>query len=130
MAYTRSITIADASFDDVVDRTEAALGEEDFGVITEVDVRATFQEKLDEDIGEYRILGACNPGKAYEGIQQDAELGALLPCNVVVYETDEGITVSVVDPEALLGVADDPAFDSLAAEVSESFDRVLETLAD
>lgn len=129
MAYTRSITIVDDSFDDVVEQTEAALSDEGFGVITDVDVQATFREKIDEEIGAYRILGACNPEKAYEGIQQDAELGALLPCNVIVYESADGITVSVVDPEALLGVADDPAFDSLAAEVSESFDRVLETLS-
>ena len=132
MSYTMDIELS-GDFDHVVDRTEAALSEEGFGVLCDIDVRAAFAEKLDldETFRQYRILGACNPALAHEALGEETKLGALLPCNVVVYETDDGtVGVSAVDPTTLLGVVDDADFDHLAEDVRERFDRVLASVAD
>jgi len=128
MDYTKQKRL-DGSFDEVVERTIDALGAEGFGVLCDIDVQATFAKKLDEEFRQYRILGACNPPLAHEGLNEELELGALLPCNVVVYEDDDGsIVVSAVDPAQLVGIADNPELDSIATEVSERFDRVLDSL--
>jgi uncharacterized protein (DUF302 family) len=124
-------TRADGSFDAVVDATVAALQDEGFGVLCDIDVQATFAEKLDADFRRYRILGACNPPLAHEGLCEEPELGALLPCNVIVYESDGGgVTVSAVDPGRLVGITGDPALDSIADEVRERFERVLDAVGD
>ncbi|MDS0292615.1 DUF302 domain-containing protein [Halogeometricum luteum] len=128
MSYTTRKQV-DGQFDDVVDRTVGALEDEGFGVLCDVDVQATFAEKLDEEFRRYRILGACNPQLAFEGLQEEIELGALLPCNVVVYEGDDGsVTVSAVDPGRLVGMADNSDLDSIAEDVSERFERVFDAL--
>ncbi|KPN29123.1 hypothetical protein SY89_03357 [Halolamina pelagica] len=128
MEYTRQRHV-DGAFDDVVDRTIEALGDEGFGVLCDIDVQATFAEKLDEEFRQYRILGACNPGLAFEGLGTEVELGALLPCNVVVYEEDDGgVVVSAVDPEQLLDVTENDDLESIGVEVSERFERVLDSL--
>ncbi|ESP90140.1 hypothetical protein K933_01227 [Candidatus Halobonum tyrrellensis G22] len=119
----------DGEFDAVVDRTTDALSDEGFGVLCDVDVRETFAKKLDEEFRRYRILGACNPELAYDALETELRLGALLPCNVVVYETDDGeVGVSAVDPETLLGVVGDADLDSIATDVRERFERVLDAL--
>lgn len=128
MAYTTQKRV-DGDFDAVVEATTAALEDEGFGVLCDIDVRATFAEKLDEQFRQYRILGACNPQLAYDGLGDELELGALLPCNVVVYETDEGdVAVSAVDPKRLVGVTDNSDLDPIAEEVAERFERVLDAL--
>ena len=130
MTYTTSERV-DGSFDEVVDRTIAALEDEGFGVLCDVDVRATFAEKLNEEFRNYRILGACNPELAHDGLQDDLDLGALLPCNVVVYEGDDGdVVVSAVDPTRLVGLSDDPALEPMAAEVDDRFARVLSAVVE
>jgi uncharacterized protein (DUF302 family) len=121
----------DAEFDRAVETTMDALGDEGFGVLCDIDVRATFEEKLDREFRQYRILGACNPALAHEGLTEEPGLGTLLPCNVVVYETDDGeVVVSAVDPRELVGVAGNPALDSIATEVHDRFERVLTVVAD
>jgi uncharacterized protein (DUF302 family) len=128
MEYTVQQQV-DGEFDDVVERTIDALGDEGFGVLCDIDVQDTFEEKLDEEFRRYRILGACNPSLALEGLEEETELGALLPCNVVVYERDGGdVVVSAVDPERLVGVAGNDELDSIAEEVGDRFDRVLGSL--
>ncbi|WP_123538443.1 DUF302 domain-containing protein [Halosimplex salinum] len=128
MEYTVQQQV-DGEFDDVVERTIDALGDEGFGVLCDIDVRATFAEKLDEEFRRYRILGACNPALALEGLEEEIELGALLPCNVVVYERDDGdVVVSAVDPERLVGLAGNDELDSIAEEVGDRFERVLGSL--
>ncbi len=118
-------------FDDVVDATIAALEDEGFGVLCDIDIQATLEEKLGEEFRQYRILGACNPPLAHEGLTEEIELGALLPCNIIVYETDDGdIVVSAVDPQQLVGIADNDALDSIATEVTERFERVLAAVTD
>lgn len=130
VTYTNTKRVA-GEFDAVVDDVIDALGDEGFGVLCDIDVAGTFEQKLDvDDYRQYRILGACNPALAKDGLDVDLDLGALLPCNVVVYEADDGTSVvSAVAPEALLSLADTDEFDDLEAEVTERFDRVLASLA-
>ena len=130
MEYTIRASVA-GEFDDVVDRTIDALEDEGFGVLADIDVQATFEKKLDEEFRQYRILGACNPPLASEGLSEEIELGALLPCNVIVYEADDGtVAVSAVDPQQLVGMTGNAALESIATEVTERFDRVLAAVAD
>ncbi|SFG89966.1 Uncharacterized conserved protein, DUF302 family [Halopelagius inordinatus] len=120
---------ADGSFDDVVERTISELEAEGFGVLCDIDVQATFEKKLDEDFRQYRILGACNPQLAYQGLEDEIELGALLPCNVIVYEEDDGsVVVSAVEPAQLVGITGNSDLESISAEVSNRFERVIESL--
>ncbi|WP_458207766.1 DUF302 domain-containing protein [Haladaptatus sp. NG-SE-30] len=118
------------TFDEVVEQTTDALAEEGFGILSDIDVSDAFEQKLDiDDYPEYRILGACNPPLAKQGMDAEQNLGVLLPCNVVVYQSDDGVVVSMVDPEAMLSIVDNPEMDDIAAEVRARFDRVLDTLA-
>lgn len=126
--YTLRYTV-DGEFDETVDAVVEALGEDGFGVLCDIDVQATLQEKLDEDFREYRILGACNPPLAHEAMSEEVELGALLPCNVVVYARDDGqVGVSAVDPGVLLSVVDNPDLDPVAEEVSDRLAAAIETV--
>ncbi|WP_435362372.1 DUF302 domain-containing protein [Haloarchaeobius sp. DFWS5] len=130
MDYTAQTTVS-GDFDETVDATIAALKAEGFGVLCDIDVQATFKQKLGEEFQQYRILGACNPQLAYEGLSEEIELGALLPCNVIVYETGDGeVVVSAVDPERLVGIADNSALDSIASEVHDRFERVLASVSE
>ncbi|QKY15522.1 DUF302 domain-containing protein [Halorubrum sp. CBA1229] len=129
MEYTRETAVT-GEFDAVVDATIAALGDEGFGVLSDIDIQATLEAKLGEEFRQYRILGACNPPLAHDGLTEEIELGALLPCNVIVYESDEGdVVVSAVDPKRLLAIADNDALDPIGAEVTERIDRVLAAVA-
>ncbi|AWB28049.1 DUF302 domain-containing protein [Halococcoides cellulosivorans] len=129
MEYTIQTTV-DGAFDDVTDATIAALEAEGFGVLCDIDVQAVFAEKLDAEFDQYRILGACNPDLAYDGLDAEIELGTLLPCNVVVYETETGeIGVSLMDPRIVLGLADDDRIDAVAREATDRLERVVKTIA-
>lgn len=130
MPYTLDKQVA-GGFDEIVDQTTEALADEGFGVLADIDVKQTFDEKLDleEPYRQYRILGACNPEFAHDALDAEPHLGALLPCNVIVYETVDGtVGVSAVDPEELIGVVDNDALDGIASEVRDRFERVLATL--
>ena len=130
MGYTMQTSVT-GDFDDVVDTTIAALEEEGFGVLCDIDMQAALKEKLGEEFRQYRILSACNPPLALEGLNDEIKLGTLLPCNVIVYETEDGdVVVSVVDPQQLVGIADNDALDSIGNEVNERFERVLTTVTD
>ena len=109
--------------------TTAALKQEGFGVLTEIDVQATLKAKLDVNYRPYIILGACNPQLAYQGLQAEPELGLLLPCNVIIYDnSDQTSTVSIVDPFQMLGVVHNPALEPVAAEANARLRRVLDHL--
>lgn len=118
------------SFEEADRKVRAALQDEGFGVLTEIDVQATLKEKLDVDHRPYRILGACNPPLAHQALSADIDVGLLLPCNVVVYEGEEEGTsvVAAMDPEALLRIADSPVLDELAADVTARLERALAAL--
>ena len=125
-AYTLSGTTS-LAFDTAVTRVRAALVEEGFGVLTEIDVQATLKEKLGEDIPPYLILGACNPPYAHRALDLEPELGTLLPCNVVVYLQEDGTTrVSAVDPVAMLGIVGRRDLEPIADEIEERIERALQ----
>ncbi len=117
-----------APYEEAIERVTEALNEEGFGVLTQIDVKGTLKEKLDADFRRYVILGACNPNLAYQALQQELELGLLLPCNVIVYEENGGSVVSIVDPLSMLGVVDNPALQPIADEAKEKLERVVEKL--
>lgn len=117
------------SFEDTITRVTEALKEEGFGVLTEIDVKATFKAKLDVDRLPYTILGACNPTLAHLALEADPDIGLLLPCNVVVREEENGsVTVAFMDPAAVLGLVDKPGVETLAGEVRGKLERVRDTL--
>lgn len=118
-----------ASFDETLARLPELLKSEGFGVLTEIDVKKTFENKLGVDFKRYRILGACNPKLAHEALGHDLDVGVLLPCNVVVYEIDADHTmVSAVDPVVAIGQLGGEAFMGLAGEVKDRLSRVLDEL--
>lgn len=116
-------------YDEAVESVTAALKEEGFGVLTEIDVRQTLKTKLDVDFPRYVILGACNPPLAHKALLAEHEIGALLPCNVVVYEDEAGgSVVSAIDPGMMLGVVQNAELQPIADEVTERLQRVLNSL--
>ena len=121
----------DVPFEEADARVRAALQEEGFGVLTEIDVKETLKKKLDADFRPYRILGACNPPLAHQALTAETDIGLLLPCNVVVYEGDRAGTsvVAILDPEVQLSVAGRDDLAPLARQVRERMQRVLDALA-
>ena len=104
---------------DAIAAVTSALTEEGFGVLTEIDVKATLKKMLGVEHKPYMILGACNPNLAYRGLQVEPELGLLLPCNVIVYDNGDGTsTVSIVDPIQMLGVVSNPKLEPIASEAN------------
>lgn len=116
-------------FDSAVALVTAALKTEGFGVLTEIDVKETMKKKLDVDVRPYKILGACNPPLAHRALTIAPEIGLLLPCNVIVYQTEEGaVETSLIDPLGMVGFLHNPALQSVADEANASMQRVAETL--
>jgi uncharacterized protein (DUF302 family) len=116
-------------FDTTIDKVTAALGDEGFGVLTEIDVAATLKKKLDVDMPRYRILGACNPPLAHQAVSAVPEIGLLLPCNVLVREDDAGdVHVSFMDPESVLGMVGEEDVGPLAQEVKSRLKNVMANL--
>lgn len=108
MSYTIDRFFEGAKLDDVENRTRKALADAGFGVLTEIDVKATMKKKIDKDMPGYTILGACNPSMAWEAIGMEPRVGAMLPCNVILRETEDGVEVSAVNPQAsMAGIAND-----------------------
>ena len=125
-----TLRFTDTPFDAVVERTTVALAEQGFGIITEIDVKATMKKKLDVDGLPYKILGACNPAFAHKALTADPQIGLLLPCNVIAYEGEDGsVTVSIVKPDKLFQLVDDPRMGELMGEVSAALEKVRDSLA-
>ena len=121
----------DLTFDQAMEKTRAALKEEGFGVLSEIDIKEKLKEKLDVDFRRYTILGACNPPLAYKTLQEEINIGLLLPCNVVVYEADQAgkTVVAAVDAKAMLSVVGSNAtLNQVASEVNERLQRVISSL--
>jgi uncharacterized protein (DUF302 family) len=115
-------------YEQAVEQVTGALKDEGFGVLTEIDVKATLKKKMDADFPKYVILGACNPPLAHQALQAELESGLLLPCNVIVYEEDGGSVVSIIDPISMLGVVEKPELDPVASEARTRLQRVIRAL--
>ena len=123
--YVFGKTVA-IGFDQALERVTQELAKEGFGVLTEIDVAATLKKKLGLDMPPYRILGACNPQFAHRALTAEPQIGALLPCNVVVRTDDAGKTVvEVMDPQAVLQLVARPEIEEIAREVRKRLERVL-----
>jgi uncharacterized protein (DUF302 family) len=118
----------DVPFDEAVERTRTALANEGFGVLCDIDIKAKLKEKLGVDFGNYMILGACNPPLAFEALQEEIDLGLLLPCNVVVYEEGPKTVVSVIDAASMMSVVGNDRLNMTAQAVNEKLQRVIEAL--
>ncbi len=122
-------TVADASYEDAISKVTEALKEEGFGVLTEIDVKATLKKKLDREFRKYMILGACNPPFAHRSLEADLDVGLLLPCNVIVYETDDNKAyVSAINPVSALEVIQSEELRKIAEEVSGKLKRVIDRI--
>jgi uncharacterized protein (DUF302 family) len=128
MSYYFAKTL-DVGFEDAVARTRAALAEEGFGVITEIDIRQTLKAKLGVEFRPYVILGACNPKMAYVALQAEDKIGAMLPCNVVVQDAGGGRTeVAAIDPVASMQAIANPDLTAKAREVADGLKRAIDSL--
>jgi uncharacterized protein (DUF302 family) len=119
-------TIVSGLFDEVIEKTTAALAAEGFGILTEIDVAATMKKKLDVDMPPYRILGACNPTFAHEALEAEGRIGTMLPCNVIVRSIKDGaVEVSAVDPIASMKAIENEQLGEIASEVRLRLQRVI-----
>lgn len=128
--YGLKVTLA-VPYTEAVEQVTAALKEQGFGVLTEIDVKATLKKKLDVDTRPYVILGACNPPLAHQALQAEPDVGLLLPCNVIVYEDEAtgGSVVSIVNPMAMMQVTGNPALDAVAAQADSRLRQVIAALS-
>jgi uncharacterized protein (DUF302 family) len=123
-------TTTNQSYADAIETVIEVLKEQGFGVLTEIDVKAVFKEKLDLDRRPYMILGACNPVLASKAIEDEPDIGLLLPCNVVVREEKGGtVTVAFMDPTAVLGLVDNPDVKALAEDVKGRLKKACDALS-
>ena len=123
-------TQIDASYEDAIPKVTEALKQQGFGILTQIDVAATLKTKLDKSFRKYVILGACNPSLAFQALTSETEIGLFLPCNVLVYEGDDGKTVvSAQDPIVALGIVGNDAVTPVAKEAKERLERVITGLA-
>ncbi|MBX3267268.1 MAG: DUF302 domain-containing protein [Acidobacteria bacterium] len=116
------------AFEEALEKTKEALKAEGFGVLTEIDLKAKFKEKLDKDFGGYIILGACNPKYAFEALGKDMDIGLLLPCNVVVYEENGSTVVAAIDAKKMLSVTGSDELEQFAGDVNEMLRRAIESI--
>ncbi len=115
-------------YEEAIPRVKEGLKAEGFGVLTEIDVRQTLREKLGAEMEPYLILGACNPVLAHRALEQEPEIGLLLPCNVVVRAIGDGCRVEIADPQAMLGIVGNEQLDGIAEEAKQRLLRVVATL--
>ena len=118
----------DYDFQDAVKKTTKILKEQGFGVLTTIDVKAKMKEKLDVNMEDYVILGACNPSSAYKALRMETEIGLLLPCNVIVYQKDGQTHVAAIRPTQAMSMVDNPELEPLANDIEQKLKSVIESL--
>ena len=117
------------SFNEALEKTKEALNKEGFGVISEIDLKTKFKEKLDVEFREYRILGACNPALAHQAIEKEDKIGVLLPCNILVQEREgEMAEITAINPMETMSSVNNPGLHAIAIEVSQKLQRVIKSL--
>jgi uncharacterized protein (DUF302 family) len=127
MQYGFSKTVA-MPYEQVIEKVTAELKKEGFGVLTSIDVKETLKQKINVDFKKYAILGACNPPIAHRALQEEEELGLLLPCNVIVYEKGDRTCVSIFDPMVMTWIMENDNMKPIATEVQEKLQRVLKAI--
>jgi len=129
MSYYINKTLSGISFQEGIDRITESLKKEGFGILTEIDIKATLKKKLDVDFHNYRILGACNPPYAYKALQAEDKIGTMLPCNVIVQEKANGdIEISAVDPIASMQAIQNENLGTLANEIRDKLKACIDAL--
>ncbi|MFC4260526.1 DUF302 domain-containing protein [Marinobacter lacisalsi] len=128
MSYTIDRVIPDVDFEDVDKRVRQVLADHGFGVLTEIDVKATMKKKLDKDMAAYRILGACNPGMAWEAIGVEPRVGAMLPCNVILREVAGGVEISAIDPVESMTAIDNDELIKIAGNVRDRLSEAVKAV--
>lgn len=123
------VTVLSEGIDQVQERLVAELAHEGFGILTEIDVKATLKKKLDKDFRPYRILGACNPPYAYQALQVEPRIGTMLPCNVIIQQLEDGQTeVAAIDPLASMQAITNPDLAGIAGEIRDKLRQVIDRL--
>ena len=120
--------VLDIPWNTAVQRAKKSLGAEGFGVLCEIDISQKLKEKLGIDFYEYLILGACNPPLALQALEEEPDLGLLLPCNVVVYEREGRVVVSAIDADKMLSIVGNPQLEIVAKQVNEKLRRVIDSI--
>lgn len=128
MAYTINRTLEGVSFEEADQRTREALSAKGFGVLTEIDVKATMKKKIDAEMDPYVILGACNPKMAWEAIGIEPRVGGMLPCNVILRKVGAGVEVSAVDPVASMSAIDNDDLHAVAGQVRDLLKDAIEAI--
>ncbi|MEF2554407.1 DUF302 domain-containing protein [Aurantimonas sp. A2-1-M11] len=128
MNYTINRTIAGWGIDDIDARTRQALANHGFGILTEIDVKATMKKKLDVEMSAYRILGACNPKMAHQTIGIEPRVGAMLPCNVILREVEGGVEISAIDPVASMQAIENAELTAVAGEVRDLLAKAVDAI--
>jgi len=129
MNYYFSKKLENVSFDKVIERVTEELKKEGFGILTEIDVKATLKKKLDVDYRNYKILGACNPPFAYKALQSDDKVGTMLPCNVIVQQiSDTQIEIAAIDPVASMQAIENENLASIATEIRSKLEKVIKNI--
>ncbi len=128
MKYYTNKTV-EGNFEEVIEKVTEALKEEGFGVLSDIDVKETLKNKLDVDFRKYRILGACNPPNAHRALAAEPNIGLMLPCNMVVQETEDGkVDVSAVDPKASMAAVENPELEEVASFIKSKLEKVVNSL--
>jgi uncharacterized protein (DUF302 family) len=123
--YKRRVMIP---YQEAIDRTREELNKEGFGVLTEIDVKATLKKKLNVDYDNYIILGACNPQFAYQALKAEKDIGLLLPCNIIIYDTNGQTLVSAIKPTVAMNMVENEALRITATQVEEKLERVIDSI--
>ncbi len=123
--YSKELNLA---FSEAIEKTKAELAKEGFGILTEIDVKATLKKKLNIDYENYIILGACNPPFAHKALEAEKEIGLLLPCNVIVYENKGKVIVSAILPKVAMAMVENSLLAAIAEEIEKKLKKVIDTL--
>ena len=116
------------SFNQTIEKVKEELQKEGFGILTEIDVKATLKKKLDVDFQDYVILGACNPPNAYKSLQAGIEIGLMLPCNVIIYQKNDSVFVSAVMPTIAMGMIDNKSLKEIAINIENKLKKAIDCL--